>query len=137
MKSLIIAMVLVSTTAFAQMQSQSQNGVNIVLSGRLNQAKGADIPSATSGLVDLNSVAGNLVHITGVSTITSFGVPSQAGIQRNVIFDGVLTLTYSSSVLVLPGSSNIVTAAGDSALVVSDSLTKWIVLRYNRRATAP
>lgn len=132
-KLLLLALAFVATSAQAQVLDDS--AINLNFKGRLNQAMGTPIVSAA--LVDLNATNGNLTHITGTTTITSFGVPSQAGIQRRVIFDGVLTLTHSATVLVLPGGANITTAAGDSALVVSDSLTKWIVLQYSRRATAP
>lgn len=138
MKSLItfsLLFVLAVTSAFAIGLDNDQEAKNLIMSGRINHAKGVAI--ASSATVDLNSVAGNLVHVTGASTITSFGTASQAGIMRHVIFDGINTLMYNASTLVLPGGSSVATAAGDSALVVADSTTKWIVLQYTRQATAP
>lgn len=137
MKILIMLFALLTvmvTTAQAQFIVGSE-AVDLSFSSRVNMAKGVDIASRAT--VDLNSVAGNLVHVTGASTITSFGTASQAGIQRHVIFDGINTLTHNASVLVIPGNSNVVTAAGDSALVVADTTAKWIVLQYTRKATAP
>jgi hypothetical protein len=139
MKTLVIALCLMATSAFAQMGSDSEFGKRITLSSRLNEAKGVNIAVTSSGLVDLNSVAGNLVHVSagGSTIISSFGTASQAGIQRLVFFDGVQTLAYSASVLVVPGNTTFNTAAGDSALIVADSASKWIVRSYTRQATTP
>lgn len=134
----LLSLVLVTVLAFAmsvQAQVFQDTAVNLSFSGRLNHAKGASIASRAT--IDLNSVAGNLVHITGASTITSLGTASQAGIMRWVIFDGINTLTYNASTLVIPGNSSVITAAGDSALIVADTTAKWIVLQYTRKATAP
>lgn len=129
----LMLFVLLTTTAFAQVYQDG--AVNLNFTGRINAAKGVNIPS--NATVDLNSVAGNLVHIAGTTTVTSFGTASQAGIERRVIFDNILTLTYNASTLVIPGSANVVTAVGDAALVVADSTTKWIVVSYVRRASVP
>lgn len=139
MKSLItfsLFFVFAVSTAFALGLDNDQAAKNLIVSGRINHAKGVDI--ASNATVDLNSVAGNLVHVIGgASTITSFGTPSQAGIQRRVIFDGV-DILFGGTNLVIPGTStHIVTAAGDSILAVSDSTAKWIVLDYTRKATNP
>lgn len=139
MKSLItfsLLFTLAVSTAFGLGLDNDQAAKNLIMSGRINHAKGVAI--ASTATVDLNSVAGNIVHVTGASTITSFGTPSQAGIMRHVIFDGINTLTYNASTLIVPGASNVITAAGDSALVVADdAVSKWIVLQYTRQATAP
>jgi len=135
MKFIIAALALVASTAFAQSKySGSPDFVNINLSGRLNEAKGVAVN--TGATTDLSSVAGNLVHVVGTTTITSFGTASQAGIMRHVIFDGV-TSVFNGSSLVIPGNANIITEAGDSAVVVADSLTKWIIFSYTRKAVAP
>ena len=49
-----------------------------------------------------------------------------------VTFDGALTLTYNATTLKLPGSANILTQAGDTALFVQDSGDNVICLVYNR-----
>lgn len=74
----------------------------------LNESKGADIASAST--VNLDSATGNLVHITGTTTITAITLAS--GSERTVVFDAALTLTHNSTTLILPGSANITTAAG-------------------------
>lgn len=134
MKTLLTIFALVLTLS-VQAQVLDDTAVNLNFSGRLNQAKGVAINSAAT--VDLNSVAGNLVHIAGSTTITSFGTASQAGIKRTVIFDAALVLTYAVNTLAIPGNANITTAAGDIAEVVADTTTKWIVVNYVARASVP
>lgn len=133
MKRLFLALALVLSTAVGA-QVLDDSAVNLKFTGRLNLAKATSINS--NSVVDLNAANGNLVHIVGTTTITSFGVPSQAGIHRTVIFDGAVVLTYNAATLSIPGNTTITTAAGDTATVVSDSLTKWTIVHYTRRATA-
>lgn len=80
--------------------------------------KGSNIASAST--INLDTATGNLVHVTGTTTITAVTLTS--GRQRTVIFDGALTLTNGAS-LVLPGAANIPTAAGDVAVFVADGTT--------------
>ena len=100
----------------------------------VEDAKGADIASAAT--TDIWTPTGQLVHITGTTTITSFGTAPQAGILREVIFDGVLTLTHSAN-LDLPGAANITTAVGDRAIVRADTTTVAIVTHYERADGTP
>lgn len=72
---------------------------------------GSDIASAST--VDLDSATGDLVDVTGTTTITALTLSE--GRWRTVRFTGILTLTHGSS-LVLPGAANITTAAGDFAI---------------------
>ena len=81
------------------------------LTGALNEAQGANI--ASSGTVNLTTSTGNYVHITGTTTITA--VILAQGAERTVVFVGALTLTNGSNLL-LPTASNIMTAAGDTAV---------------------
>lgn len=104
------------------------------LTGVLNMAKATDVASASS--CDIWATNGNLVHITGTTTITDFGTAPQAGAWRVIIFDGALTLTHGASAIVLPGSANITTAANDMALVVADTTTKHLVQYQKADGTA-
>jgi hypothetical protein len=72
---------------------------------------GADV--ASSGTIDLGAATGDLVDVTGTTTITAITLGN--GLERTVRFTGALTLTHGSS-LVLPGAANITTAAGDFAV---------------------
>jgi hypothetical protein len=71
----------------------------------------ADIPSATT--TDLSGAAGELVDVTGTTTITAITLAD--GNVCTVRFTGALTLTNGAS-LVLPGGANILTVAGDFAI---------------------
>jgi hypothetical protein len=81
--------------------------------------------------VGLGAATGNTVHITGTTTITSFGTAA-AGVERKVVFDGALTLTHNATSLILPTGANITTAAGDAAVFVSEGSGNWRCHAYNR-----
>jgi len=72
---------------------------------------GADVASA--GTINLETATGDLVDVTGTTTITA--ITLNEGHERTVRFTGALTLTHGAS-LVLPGAANITTAAGDFAV---------------------
>ena len=91
--------------------------------------KGADLASA--GTVDLGAATGNFVHITGTTTITSFGT-APAGTHRRVTFDGVLTLTHNATSLILPTAASITTQARDCAEFVSEGSGNWRCIGYER-----
>lgn len=96
------------------------------LTGVVNELLASNIASAAT--VNLTNATGNLVHITGATTISAFTLTP--GAERSVVFDGALTLTNSAGLL-LPGGANIVTAAGDRALIRGDS-NGAIVTHYQR-----
>ncbi|MGI9411541.1 MAG: hypothetical protein ACR2OV_15790 [Hyphomicrobiaceae bacterium] len=93
----------------------------------INEAKGADVASATT--TDIGAATGNYVDVTGTTTITGLGTV-QAGTRRIVQFDGALTLTHNASSLILPGSANITTVAGDVAHFVSLGSGDWKCTAY-------
>ncbi len=84
----------------------------MTMTGTINEFKGANIASA--GTVNLDTATGNLVDITGTTTITGFTLG--VGRERIVRFRDSLTLTHSASLL-LPGQANIQTAENDFALI--------------------
>lgn len=105
------------------------------LSAQLKRAvanKGSNIASASSTAICATGTS-IYAHITGTTTITSFGTAA-AGCWRLVVFDGALTLTYNASSMILPGGVDITTAAGDAALAVSDGSGNWQVLVYQTAA---
>jgi len=101
------------------------------LTGVVNELRAANIASAAT--TNLTTATGNLVHITGTTTISAFTLA--LGAERSVIFDGALTLINSSG-LSLPSGTNIVTAAGDCALVRGDS-NGAVVTHYQRASGLP
>ena len=93
--------------------------------GAIDEVKAANIASAAT--VNLETATGNLVHITGTTGITA--VTLNSGAERTVVFDGVLTLTNSSS-LILPGGANITTTVGDVMRVRGDGAGVARVVSY-------
>lgn len=100
------------------------------LSRAINEAKGTDIASASS--IDLGAATGNLVDVTGTTTITALGT-IQAGTRRIVRFTGALTLTHNATSLILPTGANIATAAGDTATFISLGSGNWVCTNYQRK----
>lgn len=109
-------------------------GANTALGGAdaLSPA-GATIASAAT--VDLATSTGISLSISGAAAISSFGV-MPAGVKRELTFLAAATLTNSAS-LVLPGNADIVTAAGDVAMLRSLGGGTWRCTAYQRAASAP
>lgn len=95
----------------------------------INEAKGADIASATT--TDIGAATGNYVKVTGTTTITGLGT-IQAGTERTVEFGGALTLTHNGTSLILPGAANITTVAGDTAIFRSLGSGNWKCVAYQK-----
>jgi hypothetical protein len=104
------------------------------MTGLIQGAKSANIASAST--TDLSTATGNYAHITGTTTITAFGT-LPAGTTISLVFDGILTLTYNVTSLILPTSANITTVAGDSAVFESEGSGNWRCVSYNRLSGAP
>lgn len=127
----------IATTDTAQTISGAKtHSGTITMSGKpIELAEGAAVASATT--TDIwGGGDGNIVHVTGTTTITSFGTAPQAGALRWVIFDGALTLTHGANLQCL-GEANITTAAGDRALVFADTTTAHKVLWYHNLNGTP
>lgn len=91
--------------------------------------KGADVASAST--TDIGASTGEFIHITGTTGITALGTKT-AGVLRDVVFDGILTLTHNGTSLILPGGVNITTAANDTARFRSEGGGNWRCMRYTR-----
>lgn len=96
------------------------------------EAHGADI--ASSSTINLTNSTGQLVDVTGTTTITAITLAE--GQERTVRFTGALTLTHSSN-LVLPGAANITTAAGDFAIFRGYGSSIVRMVHYQKAAGAP
>lgn len=90
--------------------------------------KAADKASAAT--VDLSTVEGNYVHITGTTTITAFGTVN-AGTVMVLEFDGALTVTHNATSLILAGGANLTTAAGTVLVLVSEGSGNWREIARN------
>ncbi|MBE2232866.1 MAG: hypothetical protein IAE85_05170 [Anaerolinea sp.] len=97
-------------------------------------SKGTDIARAAT--TPIGAATGNFVHLTGTTTITSFGTGT-AGQIRYIRFAGAGTLTHNATSLILPGAANITTAANDCAIAISEGGSNWRVLVYMRASGQP
>ncbi len=94
---------------------------------------GANVASASA----LNLGAdGNFFNITGTNAITSI---QSEGVGTMVVlrFAGALTLTHDATNLVLPGSADITTAAGDIAVFYEYQSADWRCISYQKAAYGP
>ena len=84
---------------------------------------------ASGATVDLNTATGNFLHISGTSTINSFGT-CPAGARFIIVFDAAATLTYNATSLIIPGLANKTAAAGDCCMIVSEGSGNWRIVGY-------
>lgn len=84
--------------------------------------KGASVASASSP--NIWTTDGDVIHITGTTTITGFAAAPRAGARKLLCFDGAVTLTNGSN-LVVPGAANYTTATGDLVSVYAETTTKF------------
>jgi len=87
--------------------------------------------TAVSGTTNLALATGNFIHITGSGSIsiTSFGT-LPAGSRFILNFETAVTLVYNATQMILPGAADIITAAGDSVMVVSEGSGNWRLIGY-------
>lgn len=102
----------------------------VALSGiPLNLA--AEVGMASSATLAIGVATSNSIRVTGTTTITSLG-SADAGITRTLRFAGSLTLTYNATSLILPESTNIITATDDTAEFLSLGSGNWFCREYTR-----
>lgn len=107
---------------------------NPAISGNFLLAKGTAVASAST--TDIGAANSDYVEVSGTTTITSLGTST----GRNhvwVKFQGALTLTHNGTSLILPGSVNITTAAGDVAEFVRVTGGNWQCLGYHPASGKP
>lgn len=89
-------------------------------------------PIASSSTTNIGATgSGTTIHITGNTTINSFGV-STTGAKITLVFDGSLTITHNPTSLILPASKNIITSSGDVMEVICEdgALGYWRCTSY-------
>lgn len=91
---------------------------------------------AGAATTNLATTTSNTVTVTGSgASISSLGTVA-SGARRTAIFAGAHTLVHSANI-VLPTSTNIVTAAGDTAEFVSLGGGSWRCVDYTRMSGLP
>ena len=95
----------------------------------------AEASIASAATCDVGAAGSLCLLITGTTAITSLG----AGVckLRFLRFAGALTLAHDATNLVLPGGTNIVTAAGATAIFTSDGGGRWRCRCYQRASGLP
>ncbi len=91
------------------------------------ECRGSTLTAAAT--VNLSLATGNFVHVSGTTTITSFGTVS-AGARFIVCFDDSVVVTYNATTLIIPGAANITTTAGDCMMLISEGAGSWRVVGY-------
>lgn len=112
------------------------NGMRNMMADTRAAVAGARVDVASATTTDLGAEASNYIRITGTTTITGFGTVS-AGIKKDVLFSGILTLTHNATSLILPGAANIPTAAGDMLIAISEGSGNWRVEDYQPASGKP
>ena len=99
---------------------------------------GSQTGIVASATTNIGSVATHNVLVTGTTGITSFGSGASASAPVYLVqFQGVLTLTYNATSMILLGGGNITTAAGDVALMQYLGSGDWEMLTYQRATGQP
>lgn len=104
-----------------------------VIQSVMRAASAGDGTIASATTTDLSTVNDGDITVSGTTTITGFGTLT-AGIKKILTFSGALTLTHNATSLILPGSANITTAAGDVAIMRSLGAGNWKCMIYQRAA---
>lgn len=110
----------------------SRDGTDVILTNPRGYSKGATVASA--GTLNLDTTTGDYVQISGTTTVTA--ITLQEGREVTCKFDGVVLLTYGSSLLTLSGA-NITTAAGDIAVFRGEASGVVRMVSYMRASGAP
>jgi hypothetical protein len=84
---------------------------------------------ASAGTTDLATKSEEILSVSGTTTITALGTVS-AGMIKVLVFEGALTFTHNGTSLILPDAANIVTTAGDVAVMLSLGSGNWRCLSY-------
>lgn len=102
------------------------------LTGALNEAPTVTV--ASSATPAIFAAAGNSISLTGTTTVVGFDTIA-AGAVRRVVFAGVLQLTNGANLINISGA-NIVTAAGDVAMFLSQGAGVTLMVSYTRASGA-
>lgn len=119
-----------NTTGSAASLSTSRNINGVAFNGtasiEIESRLGTAIASAATITIGTAGL-GETIHVTGTTTISSFGTAASAGISRTLVFDGAVTITHNGTSLICPGGVNIVAVAGTVIEVLAESTSKWRV----------
>lgn len=95
----------------------------------------AEVTVASATTADVLGAASETVAVSGTTTVTSFG--TGANRKRFVRATGAFKITHNATSLICPGGQDIVTASGDTFLLVSDASSNVRIHEYQRAAAPP
>ncbi len=110
------------------------DGTDIVL-GNTESAAAEEVTVASASTCDILAAGSEFVAISGTTTITSFGTGANA--KRFVRATGAFKITHHATTLICPGGQDIVAAAGDTFIVVSNASSAARIYSYQRAAEVP
>lgn len=99
-----------------------------VFGSQILSSPGAVGSIASAAICDIGAETEFQLQVTGSETITSFGAVANS--RKLLIFLGAVVLTHNGTSLILPGASNITTAAGDVLELTSDNAGNWRCVAY-------
>lgn len=109
------------------------DGTQYILLQNVAAETGPRTALASAATTDLGTISSRNISITGTTTITSFGSAASTAFPLYFLtFAGALTLTYNATSLILPGAANILTRAGDTAIVLYLGSGNWQMITYQR-----
>ena len=95
--------------------------------GKFIWRKGADVASGAALALGTDGNYFDITGVTGITSINTLGV----GTVVKLHFDGALLLTHNATDLVLPGSANITTVAGDEFEFIEYASADWRLIGGN------
>lgn len=114
--------------------SRGGTGSNTAYGAKDNiSVKSTDLSAAAT--VNLATSTGDLVHITGSATISSFGTMT-AGVMRDIVFDSAGSVVTNSANIIIPGGASITVGAADTMRLRSEGSGIWRVMDYTSASAA-
>lgn len=118
-----------SFSSYGTLAGQNAAGVALDVTMTSKKFVAAAQTIASASTVDLSTATGNVITISGTTTVNSFGT-LQAGASFDLIFSGALTVTYNAVSMILPGLKSIPVNPGDTASIVSLGGGNWQMTNY-------
>ncbi len=91
---------------------------------------------SSASTTDIGTIAEGYVLITGTTTITAFGTPTNK-VEYTCVLDDALTLTHNATSLILPGGANISGQAGDVFRIRHEGSGNWRCTDYQKASGLP
>ncbi|MBP2655421.1 MAG: glycerophosphoryl diester phosphodiesterase [Firmicutes bacterium] len=91
------------------------------MTGAINETS---VTMTSAENMNIGAAIGNLILVSGTTTISAFD-EVQAGTRRRLKFSEALTIEYNAASIILPGKTNLLVRAGDTAEFISLGSGLW------------